>query len=1136
VLFNDGFARHEIFPGKSEMSSLMRHFAWGQTSLGPVDTWPQSLKTVARILLTSRYAMWMGWGPDLTFLYNDRYGQMTLGKKHPWALGKPAHEVWREIWRDIGPRIQKVLDTGEATWDEALQLFLERSGYPEETYHTFSYSPLLGDDGMVMGMLCVVTEETERIIGERRLRSLRTIASELGTAITESDLLLRIEKSLSQSQRDLPFTLTYLLKEDGGARLACRTGLEAGHVAAPLEIGPEGNEVTWPYAELLSKNRLLAVENLAERFGNLPTGVWERPSERAVLVPLQKQGQSDAAGFFVAGLNPYRQLDAEYSGFIELTAGQIAAGLSNARAYEDERRRAELLAEVDRAKTAFFTNISHEFRTPLTLMLGPLEQSIDRLGAGSSLAVEEAEQLRIVHRNGLRLLKLVNALLDFSRIEAGRAQVRFEAVDLGSFTAELASMFRSATEKAGLQLIVDCPPLEEKVYADPDMWEKIVLNLLSNAFKFTLEGSIRVRLTREYDHIRLDVADTGVGIAPEHLPRVFERFHRIDGTAGRTIEGTGIGLALVHQLVRLQRGSIHVESAPDRGTTFTVRLPASTARPVLAPMKSDLSLGPSPRASDYVAEAMQWLPERLRSSTPTGHSSAIESGGSESAERTPFRVFVVDDNADMQDYLRRLLSQHWTVEVFGSGPEALSAAIANPPHLIITDVMMPELDGFGLVKALRESPATSRVPIIMLSARAGEEARIEGLQAGVENYLVKPFSARELLESVKAQLLLRQRSAQFETLVNSAPIGIIVVDGNFRFRQVNPLAVPVFGRSTNIIGSDFVEAVRKMWTRDYADELLRIFRHTLETGEPYSNPKAAEFRVDRQQTEYYEWRVDRISLPEGAFGVVCYFRDISLQVKAEEALRQSEKLAVVGRMAASISHEINNPLEAVTNLLYLIRSCTDAEQLETYLNVTEQELARVNGIVTHGLRFHRQSTTPREERISELLESAAAIYQGRLHNGPVQLVRRFRDTASVWALGGELRQVFANVVGNAFDATLSGGKIILRTRDAVDAATRRSGVRVTIADSGIGMSAETKSRLFEPFFTTKNVAGTGLGLWLSKEILERHGASLRVKSRNSGSRTGTVFSIFFPATGVTSQGSATDARQVESETLRISAG
>ena len=235
------------------LAKLVHDFDWAETPLGPSEQWPQSLKTVVRVMLTSRFAMWMSWGPDLTFLYNDAYAKMTLGKKHPWALGKPSQKVWEEIWDDIGPRIQRVLDTGEATWDEALLLFLERSGYREETYHTFSYSPLSGDDGKIAGHLCVVTEETDRVIGERRLKTLRSLATELSKTTTEEDVVSSLSRSLSEDEQDLPFTLTYLLSPNGReARLACRTGITGGHTAAPGVIELTDENQTWPMSDLLS--------------------------------------------------------------------------------------------------------------------------------------------------------------------------------------------------------------------------------------------------------------------------------------------------------------------------------------------------------------------------------------------------------------------------------------------------------------------------------------------------------------------------------------------------------------------------------------------------------------------------------------------------------------------------------------------------------------------------------------------------------------------------------------------------------------------------------------------------------------------------------------------------------------------
>jgi GAF domain-containing protein len=423
--------RDEVFFGGGELGARIRAFDWSKTPMGPIEQCPQSLKTAVRILITSRYAMWMGWGPDLIFLYNDAYAHMTLGKKHPWALGKKFREVWAEIWGDLSSRVLKVLETGEATWDEGLLLFLERNDYPEETYHTFSYSPLTQDDGKINGLLCVVTEETERIIGERRLGSLRTLASGLSAKITEEDVLTAVGSALDTNQHDMPFTLTYLFENgETRARLACSTGISAGHPAAReiLEVGSA--KEAWPISELLSQKSSVVVENMAERFGSVPAGSWDKPPARAMLVPITRQGQDVPAGVLVAALNPYRQMDANYSGFIDLVAGQIAAGIANARAYNEERKRAEALAAIDSAKTAFFSNVSHEFRTPLTLMLGPTEDAL----ATPEKSLHGTD-LETVHRNELRLLKLVNTLLDFSRLEAGRVKASYLSTDLAIYTA-----------------------------------------------------------------------------------------------------------------------------------------------------------------------------------------------------------------------------------------------------------------------------------------------------------------------------------------------------------------------------------------------------------------------------------------------------------------------------------------------------------------------------------------------------------------------------------------------------------------------------------------------------------------------------------------------------------------------------
>ena len=537
-----------LFAADEEVGLDLAAVDWAATPLGPPSSWPQSLQTAVDILLSSRFSMWMAWGTELTFFCNAAYRRDTLGRKYPRALGLPASEVWAEIWDDIGPRIGTVLATGQATWDEALLLFLERSGYPEETYHTFSYSPLRDDVGAVVGMLCVVSEDTRRVIGERRMATLRDLGSDPSVIRTEQETLGFAGRQLDRNRQDLPFTITYLFDGNATARLAGSTGIAAGHPAAPAGLVWDDPDAVWPVATVL-RGELALVKLKGFPFNGLPTGAWREPPAQALVAPLG-QGGGAPYGFLVVGLNPYRPLDEEYSGFIGLVAARLASGIASARSYQDQQRRAEELAELDRAKTTFFSNISHEFRTPLTLIMGPVQELQRRLADADSQVLEELE---VIRRNGLRLGRLVNTLLDFSRIEAGRMQASYEPTDIAQLTAELASVFRSAIDRAGLAFEVDCPPLPELVYLDKAMWEKVVLNLLSNALKFTFDGTLRIAVRAEDGQAVVRVADTGIGVPEQEMPRLFERFHRIENTSSRSNEGSGIGLALVQELVQLHR-------------------------------------------------------------------------------------------------------------------------------------------------------------------------------------------------------------------------------------------------------------------------------------------------------------------------------------------------------------------------------------------------------------------------------------------------------------------------------------------------------------------------------------------------------------------------------------------------------
>ncbi|GAA2848113.1 histidine kinase [Actinoplanes cyaneus] len=751
---------NDVFAADAEVGRDLDAVDWEATPLGPPEGWPQSLRTAVSILLSSRFSMWMAWGPELTFFCNAAYRRDTLGEKYPWALGRPAREVWAEIWNDIGPRIQNVLDTGQATWDQSLLLFLERSGYSEESYHTFSYSPLRDDDGTLVGMLCVVSEETDRVIAERRMATLRDLGSDPSVIRTERETLTFAARQLEKNRRDLPFTLTYLYDEDGRPRLRSSTGIAADHPLTATFDGGEG---------------LVALAG-----PDLPTGAWPEPPRQALVVPLA------ADGFFVAGLNRYRPLNDSYRGFVELTAAHVAAGVASARSYQAQERRAEELAELDRAKTMFFSNISHEFRTPLTLIMGPLDELRTRLdGAGQEIR----DELEVMHRNGLRLGKLVNALLDFSRLEAGRMQARYEPVDLAATTAELASVFRSAVERAGLTFDVDCPPLPEPVLVDRGMWEKVVLNLLSNALKFTFDGGIRVAVRAGDGFAVVTVADSGIGVSAEEMPRLFERFHRIGDARSRSNEGSGIGLAMVKELVGLHHGTVTADSTPGTGTTFTIRLPFGAAHlPADAVVPAREATTVSATAEPFLAEAARWLP----GDTPIDAPPPARLAGNAAD------VLVADDNADMRDYLTRLLrSAGHRVTAVADGRQALDAVRAQPPDLVVSDVMMPWMTGLELLGELRRDSRTAGVPVLLLSARAGEEASIEGLEAGADDYLFKPFSAAELLARVRANVelaRLRNRHARWRTaLVDSLQEAFFVCDEDGAVIEINAAFTDMIG-------------------------------------------------------------------------------------------------------------------------------------------------------------------------------------------------------------------------------------------------------------------------------------------------------------------------------------------------------
>jgi signal transduction histidine kinase len=768
-------AEAAFLQGGGEMGERIRSYDWSKTPLEPAEAWSPTLRMMTSFLLANRFPLLLWWGPQYISIYNDAY-RPVLGTKHPWALGQPVSECWHEIWHILQPLIDTPFRGGPATWNDDICLEINRHGFVEETHFTIAYSPVPDETvpSGIGGVLATVHEITGKVVGDRRVQVLRDLGTSSAKAKTAEEAYAIAAATLAPHTKDIPFALLYLIEPDRKtARLAGTAGVAIGDRSGAPSLALEGDEAgdsPWPLVEAMQSEAVKTVPDLAFRLkGQIPSGPWTDPPHTAVVVPIPSNKAHYLAGFLVAGVSPRLRFDEPYRDFFTLVSTQLAATIANAREYEEEKKRAEALAEIDRAKTAFFSNVSHEFRTPLTLMLGPIEELLSRSQA--ELPPAAKSQLEMAHRNSLRLLRLVNTLLDFSRLEAGRRQAVFEPTDLGALTQELASVFRAATERAGLGLTVDCASLGEPVYVDREMWDKIVLNLVSNAFKFTFAGEIAVTLRAVDGAAELRVRDTGVGIPDEEIPRLFERFYRAPNRQARTHEGSGIGLALVQELARLHGGAVRVESRSGQGSTFIVTVPLGKAH--LPPDHvggAHTLVSTSVGAAPFVEEAVRWLPEDapLEDGEPLpGEERPKASYRAGEPDVSSPRLLVADDNADMRQYLGRILSTRYQVQAVPDGHAALGAARDCRPDLILSDIMMPGLDGIGLLRELRADATLRTIPVILLSARAGE-SRVEGWEQGADGYLIKPFSARELMARVTAHLDLARLRKQSEERLQQA--------------------------------------------------------------------------------------------------------------------------------------------------------------------------------------------------------------------------------------------------------------------------------------------------------------------------------------------------------------------------------
>lgn len=872
----------------NQMAEFIQNKDWAETPLGDRANWPIQLKTSVQIILDSRYPMFVWWGKELINIYNDAYIPV-LGNRHPKALGESAPQIWSDIWNVVGLQAEMVVQKGCATWNEELPLFMRRHGFLEETFFTFSYSPIKNEEGVVLGLFCACTEETSQVLRGRRLNTLRQISAVTEGAHSVEEVCRLSAEALTNNPFDIPFSLIYLWdREERFLELVAQSGFQAGSLLTPPRLVLDGDRFHprpwWPIPPTSQgKETMFPID----RHLDPPGGAWPEPSNQGLVLPLEQWERGKKSGYLIVGTSSRLAVDERYLEFLHLLANGISGVTNRAQVRTEERKRVEALAELNRAKTEFFSNVSHEFRTPLTLILGSLEE-----GMQTTTFTTAPSALEVAHRNAVRMLKLVNTLLDFSSLEAGRMQAVFEPVDLCELTNDLASTFESAMKKAGLEFIVTCSRLSHPVYVDRSSWEKIILNLLSNALKFTLQGRVYVEVIPHAECVDVRVGDSGVGMSRETLSHVFDRFFRAKEVLGRIFEGTGIGLALVKELVEMHGGKIHVESELGKGSVFTATLPFGFHHLPLEQVchtsteQTDQSLRMSSiLESEQLAGGISHEPS----------SPGVLQNETVSLQKTDQSrpiILLVEDNRDMREYVTRLLGAEYEVVSACDGLEALEQVHLVRPDLILSDIMIPRIDGLELLKRLRANQDLQSMPFIFLSARAGQEAEVDGLLTGADDYLAKPFSARELLARVKKTLALArmrrgaiENESRFQHLAHHPDVMTWITDedGNCIFLSQTWYDFTGQTEATGL-GEGWMAAL-------HPHDRPSIQQAFYEANSKRTSLRL-EYRLRGEHGEYHSV-LDSASprfAPDGRYmGYVGLLLDLSYQKKIEEQQRESEE-------------------------------------------------------------------------------------------------------------------------------------------------------------------------------------------------------------------------------------------------------
>ncbi|SHL21284.1 His Kinase A (phospho-acceptor) domain-containing protein [Chitinophaga jiangningensis] len=1141
--------------GGGQMGAMMRDYDWEQTILGAPQSWDASLKTCIRIMLTSPQPMFIWWGKEsLINLYNDAYAAF-LNAKHPQALGMSGRTVWSEVWEELQPKVDKVYQN-EGTYDDGAMFIMHRKGYAEETYVNFSYSPIAGDDGVVKGLFCVCEDETDRVITTRQLATLKEVgALSFDKRITDT-LYQNIIESLGANNKDFPFAGIYEIKQDDASvRLKASIGMHKNSNVLPADFSLQAADSTIHTA--IHENKIVLAP-VNPDITDLPTGFWKVPPSQLAYIPIGIPGKEYPYALIITALSPYRLYDDVYKQFCISIAERLSLELSKMLVLEEETKRAEALAEIDRSKTVFFSNISHEFRTPLTLILGSLESLLEN---NADLSTRHQEMMDASHRNALRMLKLVNTLLDFSRIESGKMQANFTKVDVGTLTQKLASNFNTLMDRAGLAYNIHIEAISQPVYVDIQMWEKILFNLLSNAFKYTWKGSVTVKLFTTNEQLVLEVSDTGIGIPAADLTKIFERFHQVQGSAGRSYEGSGIGLSLTRELVWFHKGQITVESKEGAGSVFRVTIPVGNAHLSQTQISTSLSF-PDVMSDIYLEEAT----DMLRNMRVTDRINPA--AGQAPSDIGKDTILVVDDNADMRQYLKALLEKDYNVICAVNGLEALIKIRREQPALVLTDVMMPIMDGAQLVSEIRSSPSTASLPVIILSARAGEECRMEGYDFGADDYLIKPFSAKELRARVAGQIkthkIRTDAQSQLHNIFKVAPAAIAVVQGSdFKFVLGNAAYQKMVNRSeSDLVG----KTVREVFPEIDGQGVMEILNQVYQSERPLAMkefPLRLNIAPDHaKELHYFDFAVEPLRNSVGVmYALLVLAVDVTEQVIANKRLIESEQ------KLSKLAEELETMVIERTEELRLANETLELKNQE--LNKQNQELASFNYIASHDLQEPLRKIQTFASRIIEMdethLSERARDFLHRMNGAAARMQQLIVDLLSFTRLRGntdgqfevtsldviieavksdlseviaeknatiivqhnctpsiiplKFRQLMQNLFSNALKFSRPGIPPVIEVKcETIDNrekllpayATDTQLCHISVQDNGVGFEQKFSNKIFEVFQRLHDKAtyqGTGIGLAIVKKIVENHdGIVIATGELEKGAR----FDIYIP--------------------------